>query len=139
MSGDVSSICTDWTSFPENRRKMCSSFPLHFDSEYLGSVLQENVIFLLSIGWVVSLILHRLTLTSNRQTPPNKRQEYVNAFNKGTPRNSCAYNRRHSSSCADVRVLVVFLLSSKAGMYGLHLSGYLPQCRRRWCRDKPDW
>jgi len=35
--------------------------------------------------------LHVLKFMDIRQTPQNKRQEYVNAFNKGTQRNSCKF------------------------------------------------
>ena len=84
---------------------MCSGVPLHLNSEYFRGVLQEDVIFLLSIGWVsFSYSFHFLKLITVSQTPQNKRQEYVNAFNKGTQRNSCMFNCRHFCSIAESEV-----------------------------------
>lgn len=53
----------------------------------------------------------------SRQTPQNKRQEYVNAFNKGTQHNSCQSDFRFAFFLDLVLndLAVIFLLSSKAG------------------------
>lgn len=66
---------------------------LHLNSQCHRGVLPEEGIYLLPIGRVSTLDISRDVLPSYAlffsQTPPAKRQEYVNSFNKATQASRC--------------------------------------------------
>lgn len=67
-------------------------------------------------------------------TPAGKRQDYVNEFNKSSQRSRCELVHVWSDVDNSQRVVVVFLLSSKAGGVGLNLIG-----ASRLCLIDSDW
>jgi DNA repair and recombination protein RAD54B len=68
-----------------------------------------------------------------RKTPPAKRQEYVNDFNKAAQASRCTLQPFLSLSYL-ILWTVIFLLSSKAGGVGLNLIG-----ASRLCLFDSDW
>lgn len=71
----------------------------------------------------------------DRQTPPAKRQEYVNSFNQATQASRCKLSTVLVIPFATTEArTVIFLLSAKAGGVGLNLIG-----ASRLCLIDSDW